>query len=66
MIRPCRAAATLFLVTVMNTVIPASAAEQGYDELLELFASFREMTRESGDDSGGIPQVDPAAIAADT
>ena len=35
MIRLCRAAATLFLVTAMNTVIPASAAEQGYDELLE-------------------------------
>lgn len=65
MIRLCRAAATLFLVTAMNTVIPASAAEQGYDELLKLFASFREMTGESGDDFGGIPQVDPAAIAAE-
>ena len=50
MIRLCRAEATLFLVTAMNTVIPASAAEQGYDELLELFASFREMTGESDDD----------------
>lgn len=50
MIRLCRTAATLFLVTAMNTVVPASAAEPGYGELFELFASFREMTGESGDD----------------
>ena len=65
MIRLRRSAVILLLAAAMSFAVPLSAAEPGYDELLELFASFREMTGESGDDFGGVPQVDPAAIAAE-
>lgn len=66
MIQPMRCLPSLVLANLLAFWSPAMAEDEvGYSSLLELFASLREVTNASGDGSVGVPQVDPAAIAAE-